>query len=669
MDAPALLSVLDCLSDGVAVVNTEHRYVYLNPAAIELLGPLQFEDTEPASYWLPDEVTPQNPQLMPLVRALAGERAASMRVFVKKGSMPEGKHLSISGAPWLTAGGRVIGAISVFVDVTREKHQEDEFARANAFLDNIIEHVPAMIFVKDAKELRFQRLNREGEALLGTSRADLMGKNDFDFFPKEQAEAFIARDREALERRELVVIPEEPIDTRTGPRWLSTRKVPVLGPEGNPEYLLGISVDITDRKRVERELQSTHEALERRVKERTAELERANEDLKREVNDRKLAEEALRRSEDQLRQSQKLEAIGRLAGGIAHDFNNMLSAMIGYAGLISLALPPDSQGQHDVKQIVLAGERAAALIRQLLAFSRKQVLQPVVLDVGQVVTGMRGMLQRLLGEQVELNVDATPGCRVLADPTQMEQVVLNLSINARDAMPRGGHLRISVDCSAMIDSPTAPVPPGDWVRLSVADDGVGMNQETRSHLFEPFFTTKPRGQGTGLGTATVFGVVKQSGGEVVVESELNRGTTFSIYLPRVDAAAGEELHLSTVVAEQHRAATVLLVEDEAMVRAATRRILQSSGLKVLEASTPDEAVKVCEGYPGKIDLLLTDVVLPVMNGRELSERVAKLRPGLKVLFMSGYTDDAFSITNDAFLPKPFTPDTLVRRIDEVLSVR
>ncbi len=671
MDAPALLSVLDCLADGVAVVNLEHRYVYLNPAAVELLGPLQHESTGPATWLQPDESTPQDPRLMPLVRALEDRLTSTLRVFVKKASVAAGRHLSVSGAPWLDAAGKLIGAVGVYVDITRSRQGEEELTRTNAFLDNIIEHVPAMIFVKDARHLRFQRFNREGECVLGMQRAELLGKSDLDLFPQDQAQAFIARDRETLEKRQLVEIPEEPIDTRHGRRWLSTRKVPVLNRKGEPEYLLGISLDITARKQAEADLQATHLDLEQRVKERTAALQRANDELKREVNDRKLAQEALRRSEEQLRQSQKLEAIGRLAGGIAHDFNNMLSAMIGYAGLLSLSLPPDAEGQQDVKQIVQAGERAAALIRQLLAFSRKQVLQPEVLDLGKLVTGMTEMLQRLLGERVQLQVEVKDGCCVLADPTQLEQVVLNLSINARDAMPRGGHLRIKVERLAS-PPPTAPVAAGDWVRLTVADDGVGMSAETRSHVFEPFFTTKPRGEGTGLGAATVFGAVKQSGGEVAVVSEEGRGTTFEIYLPRVEDGEGEEPRLSAMLARQQRSATVLLVEDEAMVRAATRRILASAGLEVLEAATPGEALALVEGYPGKIDLLLTDVVLPNMNGRELAQRVERLRPGLKVLFMSGYTADAFSkeellSPDEAFLAKPFTTDALISRIDEVLG--
>ena len=664
MDAPALLSVLDCLADGVAVVNLQHRDVYLNPGAKVLLGasPLYFQ---------PDERTLQDPASMPLARALTQRVKSTLRVYVKGPTASSGRHLRISGAPWLGAAGELLGAVGVYVDVSQAKQAEDELVRANAFLDNIIEHVPAMIFVKDARHLRFQRFNREGERLLGLPRAELVGKSDLDFFPKEQAEAFLAGDRETLQRRCLVEIPEEPIDTRHGRRWLATRKVPVFDRKGEPEYLLGISLDITARKQVEEELQATHAALEERVKERTAELLRANDELKREVNDRKVAQAALRRSEEQLRQSQKLEAIGRLAGGIAHDFNNMLSAMIGYAGLLSLALPPDAEGQQDVKQILLAGERAAALIRQLLAFSRKQVMQPEVLDLSRVVTGMTEMLQRLLGERVQLQVETAPGCSVLADPTQMEQVVLNLSINARDAMPRGGHLRIKVEHLAA-PPPNGPVAAGDWVRLSVTDDGVGMSAETRSHVFEPFFTTKPRGQGTGLGAATVFGAVKQSGGEVAVQSEEGRGTTFEIYLPRVEDGAGEKPRLSAMLARQQRSATVLLVEDEAMVRGATRRILASAGLEVLEAATPGEAVALVEGYPGKIDLLLTDVVLPTMNGRELAQKVEQLRPGLKVLFMSGYTDEAFSkeellSPDEAFLAKPFTTDALVQRIDEVLS--
>ncbi|MDP1823731.1 MAG: PAS domain-containing protein [Archangium sp.] len=672
MDAVALLSVLDCLADGVAVVNVQHRFVYLNPAAVRLLGPLHLEGTPPVTFFRPDEVTKQDPTQMPLARGLAGEETTAFRVFMKRPDEQEGLHLTVTGAPWRNREGGLIGAVAVFSDVSALRRAELELTRAHAFLDSIVEHVAAMIFVKDAKELRFERFNRAGEELLGVSRAELLGKNDFDLFPREQAEAFTARDRQTLAGREVHDIPEEPIDTRSGRRWLSTRKVPVLDARGVAEYLLGISIDITARKQAEDDLRVAHEALEHRVAERTAQLQRTNDELQREITDRKRAEEALRRSEEQLRQSQKLEAIGRLAGGIAHDFNNMLSAMLGYAGLLSLAMPADAAGQQDVKQIVLAGERAAALIRQLLAFSRKQVLQPVVLDVGQVINGLSEMLRRLIGEQVELRVTTEGDCCVLADVTQIEQVLLNLSINARDAMPKGGHLTIAVANVLLPDARAAvSLPAGRYVRLSVSDDGVGMNEETKSRVFEPFFTTKPRGQGTGLGAATVFGIVKQSGGEVVLHSELGRGTTFELYLPHVVGVAPAQPVPLGVRRVAVGSATVLLVEDEPLVRAATARILNTAGFRVLEASTPDAALSLATRHPGGIDLLLTDVVLPEMNGRELAGRIGRQRTGVKVLFMSGYTDDAFSTTElvdpgAAFLAKPFSPERLLQRVDDVL---
>ncbi|MDP2274376.1 MAG: PAS domain-containing protein [Archangium sp.] len=675
MPAAELLSMLDSIVDGVAVLSLKQRYVYLNPAAIALLGPLHLEGAPPVSYLQPDEQTRVEPSSMPLVRGLSGEETAPFRVFVKNPSTAQGRHLSLSGGPWFNSKGEILGAVEVLSDVTSCKQVEDEARRALDFLDNIIEHVPAMIFVKDARELRFERFNRAGEELLGLPREALMGKNDYDFFPRAQADSFIKRDREALAGRAMVEIPEEPIDLKAGRRWLSTRKVPVLDSKGNPEFLLGISVDITARKAAQLELETAHALLEQRVAERTAQLQRANAELQKEIAERKRAEEALLLSQEQLQQSQKLEAVGRLAGGIAHDFNNMLSAMLGYAGLVALSLPPDAEAQQDVKQIVLAGERAAALIRQLLAFSRKQVLQPTVLDVGHVVSGMTEMLRRLLGERVELQVEVEPGtCCVMADATQMEQVLLNLSINARDAMPNGGHLKIAIGPVSLPDERLPPVPlkPGDYVRLTVSDDGVGMNEETKQRVFEPFFTTKPRGQGTGLGAATVFGVVTQSGGDVRVESEVGRGTTFEIYLPRVEGRVDEPPALSEVLRAQKRTATVLLVEDEPMVRAATARILTSAGIKVLEANTPDGALSIASESMDTIDLLLTDVVLPTMNGRELADNILLLRPRMRVLFMSGYAEEAvlrdqLVATGAAFLPKPFSPDTLVRRIDEVLN--
>ncbi|MDQ2999744.1 MAG: ATP-binding protein, partial [Fibrobacterota bacterium] len=397
--------------------------------------------------------------------------------------------------------------------------------------------------------------------------------------------------------------------------------------------------------------------------------------------ERKHAELALHRSEDQLRQSQKMEAVGRLAGGVAHDFNNLLTAINGYSELLMKSLLENDPLQSTVAEIKRAGERAASLTRQLLTFSRRQVLASRVLDLNQVVTEIRQMLGRLIGEDIQILTLGDPGlAKITADPGQMEQVILNLALNARDAMPTGGRLTIeaaNVRLEKEQSGTFFAIDPGRYVRLTVTDTGVGMDDEIKAHLFEPFFTTKPPGQGTGLGLSTVYGIVKTSGGNLSVTSELGRGTTFSVYLPVVDQAKDSEETETVKPAVKSAPAcsgkeTILLVEDEDMVRRLVGQVLLSHGYTVLEAASGLAALELVDRNPGKIDLLLTDVVMAGMSGRELSEKLLLLRPDLKVLYMSGYTDDAILRhgvfqNSTAFLGKPFSPGALVRKLREVID--
>ncbi|MCI0457416.1 MAG: response regulator [Gemmataceae bacterium] len=417
------------------------------------------------------------------------------------------------------------------------------------------------------------------------------------------------------------------------------------------------------------QLQRAREELEERVKERTAELAQANEALRQEVEDRK-------RLEAQLLHAQKMDAVGRLAGGVAHDFNNLLTIITGYGELLLAGLRPDEPLRGLAAEITRAGERAAALTRQLLAFSRQQVVAPKVLDLNAIVTDVSKMLQRLIGEDVVLATALAPNLgRVKADPTQVEQVLLNLAVNARDAMPRGGKLTVetaNVDLDEAYAHTHPEVQAGRHVLLAVSDTGCGMTEEVKARIFEPFFTTKELGKGTGLGLATVYGVVKQSGGSIAVYTEVGRGTTFKVYLPRLVEMAETTRGGPAAPPIPRGSETLLLVEDEAGVRALARHALQASGYTVLEASNGVEALRLADQYGAPIRLLVTDVVMPGMGGRELHAQLTALYPGLKVLFMSGYTDDAVFRhgvleAGLPFLQKPFTVDALARKVRETLD--
>jgi PAS domain S-box-containing protein len=385
---------------------------------------------------------------------------------------------------------------------------------------------------------------------------------------------------------------------------------------------------------------------------------------------------AVRALEAQLRQAQKMEAVGRLAGGVAHDFNNLLTVITGRSQLLLLKLPPESPLRRDVELVEETAHRASALTRQLLAFSRKQMVQPRIVDLNEVVRGMETMLSRLIGEDVELatRLDPAAGC-VRADPAQLEQMIVNLAVNARDAMPLGGRLVLETT-SVRIDEGVARPPvglrPGPHVRLVVRDTGIGMDALIKAHLFEPFFTTKGPGKGTGLGLATVYGIVTQSGGAIRVDSEPGQGAAFTIDFPRVDAPADLRGDAGIPDAAPHGSETVLLVEDEPEVRGLARDILHQQGYTVLEAADGGEALRIGREHGGPIHLLVTDVVMPQMGGRELADHLKAGRRETKVLYVSGYTDDAIlhqgvSETGTAFLPKPFTAAELAHKVREVLD--
>jgi two-component system, cell cycle sensor histidine kinase and response regulator CckA len=386
-------------------------------------------------------------------------------------------------------------------------------------------------------------------------------------------------------------------------------------------------------------------------------------------------DETERRSlELQFQQAQKMEAVGKLAGGVAHDFNNLLTVILGNVQLL-LAEGHSTEVEQGLNEVSAAAERAAGLTRQLLAFSRRQVLQPRIVNLNDIVADLQGMLERLLTEDIQLTATLDENAwEVQADPGQIEQALMNLAVNARDAMPNGGRLRIStrnVQLGQPMVSSHDVVPPGEYACLSISDAGSGIPPETLARMFEPFFTTKGAGKGTGLGLATVYGIMKQSGGYITVDSEIRKGTTFQLYFPRVVDRAPD----STPDAAYPRdatSATILLVEDEAAVQALVRRVLEKKGYHVLVSSNAEEALRQAQGHNGPIHLLLTDVVLPDLNGREVSDRITMLRPGIRSVFMSGYTEDEVirrGVLGEGihFIQKPFTPSALTEVVGQVLA--
>lgn len=570
--------------------------------------------------------------------ALARLAAAGQTVFEMEHATKDGRRIPVEiSSRAFEYRGRAY-ALSIARDITGRKAAEAALKDSKDLLESIVENVPQMIFLKDAAELRFLLFNRAGEELLGHGRETLLKKNDLDMFPPEQARYFLAKDREVLKSCGMLDIPEEPIDTaKKGRRLLHTRKICLKGADGAAKYLLGISEDITELKR--------------------AEAEKA----------------AL---QDQLRQSQKMEAVGRLAGGVAHDFNNILTVIKFYGGLIQDGFTPEDPRRADAKEVLDAADRAASLTRQLLIFSRRQVIEPKVLDLNKVVGDMTKMLQRLIGEDVKLEARMSKApCFVLADNSQLEQVVMNLAVNARDAMPKGGALTLETEIVSPDDRFLAAhpgLPRGPLARLTARDTGHGMTVEVREHAFEPFFTTKSAGRGTGLGLATILGIIKQGGGEIDIESEPGRGTAFFIYLPLAEAGEPEAAAAVTTRVPAQGHPTVLLVEDDRTMRRMIERLLSSEGYIVISAADGPDALQALELRGKPVDLLMTDVVMPGMNGRELGLEVASRGLAARTLYMSGYTDEAITKHGVlepglAFIYKPFTAESLKEKLQEVLE--
>jgi len=506
-----------------------------------------------------------------------------------------------------------------------------ELESSEEFLNTIIEHIPMLIFVKEAESLKFLRFNKAGDKLRGTIQETVLGKTDYDIFPKEEADHFVVKDREALNANTIIDIPEEIIQTDINTRRIfHTRKIPIPDKAGKPQYLLGISEDITERKKLE----------------------------------------------EQLLQARKMESIGRLAGGVAHDFNNMLAVIMGNTDMALAEMDSASPLNKRLQDIRKAAERSAELTSQLLAFARKQIAAPRTLDLNEVLTGMIKMLRILIGEDIELIwMPASEFCPVRMDPSQIDQILVNLCINARDAITDVGHITIETKNVSISEAYCAGNPdllPGDFVVMSVSDNGYGMDAETRQKIFEPFFSTKTKNKGTGLGLATVYGIVKQNNGFINVYSEPGVGTTFKVYLPKQKNAIEhvKKAHQPPPLVQGHE--TVLLVEDEPVILSIAALMLEKFGYSVLSFSKPVDAIEAVRQHAGEIHLLITDVIMPGMNGPLLAEKIRVLFPGIRCLYMSGYTDNVIAhhgVLDEGvnFLQKPFSMEALAEKVRAVLD--
>jgi two-component system cell cycle sensor histidine kinase/response regulator CckA len=621
-----LQGITEGTTDSIFVKDLQGRYLMINSAGAQLLGRrvedvIGRDDTE--------LFAPENGQ-----EIMAGDRkvmeSATTQTYEELGIAAgmARTYLSTKG-PYRDSNGEVIGLLGICRDITDRKRAEEEIRQSQQKLRIHFEHTPLAVVEWDT-QLRITEWSPSAERVFGYSRQEAIGRDGSFLVPAAIWEHVDRMGQEILKQKGGTRSTNDNLtkDGRTiSCEWYNT---PLVDESGRVLGVASLVQDVTERV-----------ALEER-----------------------------------LRQSQKMEAIGRLAGGVAHDFNNLLTVIMGYSQLLADGLSPASHLMDATGQIRSAADRAAGITRQLLAFSRKQVLSPRVIDLNNIMMNLDTMLRRLIGEDIEvLTVPGRGLGAVKADPGQIEQVIMNLALNARDAMPDGGKLTLETENAELDDSYARehePLQPGRYVMLAVSDTGTGMSAETQAHIFEPFFTTKEVGKGTGLGLSMVYGIVKQSGGYIWVYSEPGRGSAFKIYLPRVDQPAEGVAAGKRPAGIQRGTETILLVEDDAQLRQLTSSVLAHCGYKVLPAAGTAEGLALCRENHRDIRLLVTDVIMPGMNGRQLAEQVKQISPRTRVLYISGYTSNAivhYGVLDAGlwFLPKPYSLSALVAKVREVLD--
>jgi PAS domain S-box-containing protein len=616
---------MDSSADGMAILNEKRVHIYANEAFARMIG---FDGAKNivGQPWRIVHAFQEMDRLEPEIRrSLAQARRWSASILLRR---PDGSKLPVDLTITAMADG---GTACVCRDLSLRHQAEKAREEAETKYRMLVEHVNAITYIAEIGiNGQWFYVSPQVESILGYTSDEWLAisHNWASLIHADDVASVMAA--EEASKNGLPFQAEFRIKRKDGREvWLNDTAVVVQGSDAHP-VMEGIMVDITDRKHLETQLQ----------------------------------------------QSRKMEAVGRLAGGIAHDFNNLLTIITGYTDLALSRPAIPLELRADIERIENAAARAAALVRQLLAFSRKQVLQPKTLDLNSIVINLDKLLRRLMDDNIEMTTAVSENVgKVKADPAQIEQVLMNLVVNARDAMPQGGRIVIetsNIDLDSAYADGHASVKPGRYVMLAVSDTGMGMDRDTVAHIFEPFYTTKESGRGTGLGLSTVYGIVKQSGGYIWVYSELGNGSTFKVYLPRIEDSVDEVAPLPVSLDSQRGSETILLVEDEEAVRDLIQTVLNDQGYNVIPSRDTQHALQIAETFAHEIHLLLTDVVMPGMSGRELAAHITARRRGIRVLFMSGYTDNVITSggvleKGITFLQKPFSPGQLTQKVRDVLT--